>query len=350
MIIKNVNLNDRITDITIEDEKIAAIGKTDENGFDADGALCIPGFIDIHAHGCMGHDTMDADLYEMSHFMAKNGTTTWYPTTMTCSMEDIIKAAQADTNTGGANIYGFHLEGPFISPNHKGAQNEKYILKPDIELYNKVPNVKLITVAPEITGCIDFIKKCGAVVCIGHTDADYDTAVSAIHAGAKCLTHTFNAMPPLHHRAPSVIGAAITENAYVQVICDGFHVHKAAVLALYKIFGIQRMILISDSIRPAGLPDGQYESGGLPVKVTNGTIRLLDGTIAGSSATLLQCVKTAVSFGIPLNDAVAMASQTPAELMGLNKGKIKEGYDADILLTDSSLNIKNVIIGGKLYM
>lgn len=350
MIIKNVTLNGEITDIITENGKIASIGKTAETGFDACGAQAIPGLTDIHAHGCMGHDTMDGDLSEMADFLARRGTTTWYPTTMTCSMDDIIKAASADTNVPGANIPGFHLEGPFISPKHKGAQNEKFILKPDIGIYNKVPNVKLITVAPEVEGCIDFIKKCDGVVCLGHTDTDYDTAVNAIHSGAKCLTHTFNAMPPFHHRAPSVIGAAVTENAYVQVICDGFHVHRAAVLALYKIFGTERMVLISDSIRPAGLPDGEYESGGLKVIMKDGAARLTDGTIAGSSATLMQCVKTAISFGIPKSDAIAMASYTPARLMGLNKGEIKEGFDADILLTDENLDISHVIINGELYM
>ena len=188
------------------------------------------------------------------------------------------------------------------------------------------------------------------VVSLGHTDCDYETAISAINNGAKCLTHTYNAMPPLHHRNPGPIGAAFEKHIYAQLICDGFHISKPVVLAAYKMFGADRLTLISDSIRSAGLPDGEYESGGLKVILKDGAARLQDGTIAGSSATLLDCVKTAVKFGIPFEDAVKMASETPANMLGIKKGRIEKGYDADLLIVDNEINIKTVIMGGKVFV
>ena len=209
----------------------------------------------------------------------------------------------------------------------------------------------MVTIAPESEGSAEFIRAVTpeCIVSIGHTDCTYETALEAIENGASCLTHTYNAMPPFHHRNPGPIGAAFERHIYVQIICDGFHISKPVVLATYKMFGADRMLLISDSIRSAGLPDGEYESGGLKVFLKNGAARLADGTIAGSSATLLDCVKKAVEFGIPLDDAVRMASRTPAELLGVKKGRIEPGYDADLLITDRKLNIKTVITAGKVF-
>lgn len=163
------------------------------------------------------------------------------------------------------------------------------------------------------------------------------------------MTHTYNAMPPFNHRNPGPIGAGFEKGIYAQLICDGFHISKPVMLATYKMFGADRMVIISDSIRSAGLPDGEYESGGLKVFLKDGAARLADGTIAGSSATLLDCVKTAVKFGIPFDDAVKMATKTPADMLGLKKGRIEKGYDADLLIVDKQINIKTVIIGGKKY-
>ena len=185
-------------------------------------------------------------------------------------------------------------------------------------------------------------------VALGHTDCSYETALEAIENGASCLTHTFNAMPPLHHREPGPIGAAVEKGIYAQIICDGFHVAKPVILAAYKLFGPDRLILISDSLPCAGLPEGRYVSGGLPVVQSGGVARLEDGTLAGSSVMLIDCVKTAISFGIPRQDAVRMASQTPAELLGIKKGRIEAGYDADLLLVDEDLHVHAVIIGGVL--
>ena len=352
MIINNALIKGKKKNIVIEDGIIKEVtDKVMPCDIDAKGKRVIPGLIDVHSHGCIGMDTMDADFEKMCEFYAKNGTTTWYPTTMTMGYDDLLKVCNAKTDFPGANILGFHFEGPYISPKHKGAQNEKYIKNPSVEDFKMFKDVKMMTIAPESEGSMEFIKELsdGCVMSIGHTDCDYKTALEAIKNGANCLTHIYNAMPPFHHRNPGPIGAAYEKHIYAQIICDGFHISKPVVLATYRMFGPDRMNLISDSIRPAGLPDGEYESGGLKVILKDGAARLTDGTIAGSSATLWQCVKKAVEFGIPFDDAVQMATSTPAEMMKINKGKIEEGYDADLLIIDDDLNIETVIIGGKIF-
>ena len=192
-----------------------------------------------------------------------------------------------------------------------------------------------------------FIKEAGCVVSIGHTDCNYEQAITAINAGADCLTHTFNAMPPMLHRAPGPIGAAVEKGIYAELICDGRHVSKAAVVALYKMFGADRLILISDTIRPAGCPDGVYDSGGLEVFMKDGIAALKDGTLAGGSQPLLYGVKKAVEFGIDFYEAVKMATETPARSLGLNKGRIEPGFDADLLILESDMTVCKTVIGGR---
>ncbi len=352
MVIYNALIGDKLKSVNIENGIIKSIGENTENGdINAEGNRLIPGLIDVHTHGCVGLDTMDADFAPMCKFYAEHGTTSFLPTTMTMGYDDLEKVTNADTELDGANILGFHFEGPYISEKYKGAQNEKHIKNPSVEDFARFKNVKMITVAPERPNAMEFIKSVtpDCVVALGHTDCDYETAIKAIENGANCLTHTYNAMPPLHHRNAGPIGAAFEKQIYAQIICDGFHICKPVILATYKMFGPDRMVLISDSIRSAGLPDGEYESGGLKVFLKDGIAKLIDGTIAGSSATLLQCVKTAVDFGIPFDDAVKMASETPANMLGIKKGKIEAGYDADLLVIDNELNLKTVIIGGKIY-
>ena len=351
MILKNLNINGSLSDIYVENGKIAKITAHDPSveGEDFGGAIAIPGLVDIHTHGCAGHDTMDAEFDGMCKFLAENGTTSWCPTTMTMDIESIRRTMSANTDCEGADILGFHMEGPYISPKYKGAQNEKFIKAPDIEEFETLPNVKIVTLAPELEGSMDFISRSKVACSIGHTAADYDTCIKAIEAGAVCLTHTFNAMPPIHHRNPGPIGAASERQIYAQVISDGLHLHKAAVLMLYKLFGPERMVLISDSMRATGLSDGEYEFGGQPIMVTDGVARTLDGAIAGSTSTLWQCVNVAVNdFGIPFEDAVRMATRTPAELIGVeNKGRLEAGCDADILILTADRALDRVIIGGK---
>lgn len=350
MIYKNLELYGKLVDIEIENERIKTVGKVDKSGLDCTGLSVYPGLIDIHLHGCGGYDTMDEGaLPHLAKLEAKNGTTSFLPTTMTASLEDIKKVTDVSLdNIDGARILGFHLEGPYISVKYKGAQNEKYIRNPDISEFNSIKNIKMVTIAPELDGAMEFIENCSAVVSLGHTDTDYDRVICAIEKGANCLTHTFNAMPPLHHRNPGLIGAAAEKNIYAQAICDGRHIHKAAILALYKMFGRDKMVLISDSMRAAGLQDGKYDLGGQEVTVCGGAATLSDGTIAGSTSFLWECVKKAVEFGIPKEDAVIMATKTPATLMEFKEvGEVKEGYAADLIFADENMNIKTVLIGGE---
>lgn len=352
-----MNLNNALVDgrpvhIEIRGGKIAALCDSPlPDALDAGGARVIPGLIDVHTHGCAGMDTMDADFAEMCRFYAQHGTTSFLPTTMTMGQEALVRVTHAETRFPGAQILGFHLEGPYISPKHKGAQNEAYIRRPSPEEFSAFRNVRMMTLAPELDGSEAFIRAVtpDCVIALGHTDCDYETALRAIDCGANCLTHTYNAMPPLHHRRPGPIGAAFERHIYAQLICDGFHIAKPVVLATYRMFGPERMTLISDSIRCAGLPDGEYESGGLRVFLRGGAARLADGTIAGSCAMLWDCVKKAVEFGIPFDDAVRMATQTPAELLGVKKGRIAPGYDADLLLIDDRLNLSAVFIAGEQF-
>lgn len=352
MIIYNAEINGELKTVKLDGGKIVSVEPDTCCGdIDAGGNLLLPGLIDVHTHGCIGMDTMDADFAPMCRFYAEHGTTSFLPTTMTMGYDALERVTKAKTDFPGAEILGFHFEGPYISEKHKGAQNPAYIKKPSAAEFSRFKNVKMVTIAPESEGSAEFIRAVTpeCIVSIGHTDCTYETALEAIESGASCLTHTYNAMPPFHHRNPGPIGAAFEKHIYAQIICDGFHISKPVVLATYKMFGADRMVLISDSIRSAGLPDGEYESGGLKVFLKNGAARLADGTIAGSSATLLDCVKKAVEFGIPLDDAVRMASRTPAELLGVKKGRIAPGYDADLLITDRKLNIKTVITAGKVF-
>ncbi len=352
MLIKNALVGNKIADINTENGVITEIGtKLCGDGIDAEGKRVIPGLIDVHTHGYGGFDTMGADFEPMCRIYAKNGTTSFLPTTMTMGYDDIKTVCDAKTGFSGAEILGFHLEGPYISKKYKGAQNEKYIKSPDIKGFKQFNNVKMITIAPELDGSQEFIREVSksAVVSIGHTDCDYETAVDAIECGANCLTHTYNAMPPLHHRNSGPIGAAIEKNIYAQLICDGMHISKPVVLSTYRTFSSDRVVLISDSLSCGGLPDGEYVSGGLKVILKNNTAKLPDGTIAGSTATLWDCVKKAVRFGIPFDDAVKMATKTPADMLGIKKGRIAAGYDADLLIIGEKLNIEKVIIAGEVF-
>lgn len=349
MIYKNALINDEITDIETSDGKIINIGKNDADGFDLGGKKVYPGLVDIHTHGSVGYDTMDGDgLCKMSQYLAKNGVTAWLPTTMTVSMDKIksVVNAQLPQNCG-AEIMGFHMEGPYISPKRKGAQNEKYIKAPDINEFNELQNIRKVTIAPELPGSMEFIKQCKTTVSLGHTDADYECASEAFKSGAKCLTHTFNAMPGLHHRDPGPIGAAVDNDAYVEVICDGLHIHKSVIMMLYRTFGADRMVLISDSMRATGLCDGEYEFGGQMITVKDSVARTEEGAIAGSTTNLMGCVKKAIEFGIPAGDAFKMASETPAKLINVKKGRLLPGYDADFIVVDDDLNVITTVVGGE---
>ncbi len=349
--LKNVILRGDLTDIVVEDGIIKSIGKTNSEGVEFGGLKIFPGLIDTHSHGCMGEDTMDVGLEGMARWELSHGTTTWYPTTMTMSVDDIVAATEVQTEfEDGANIPGFHMEGPFINPKFKGAQDERHVLAPSMEIFNKCKKIKKVTIAPEAEGGIEFIKECPAVVSLGHTAADYDTVMKAFEAGARSLTHTYNVMPGIHHRAPGPIGAASDfPEAYCELICDGYHIHPSAVRMLVKIVGEDRVTLVSDSIAAAGLSDGEYTLGGLPVFVKDRKALTEGGNLAGSTFCLFDCVRVAISMGFSEDAAVKMASENPARLMGLNKGKIEVGFDADFILVDEKFNLVKVVKGGKIF-
>lgn len=351
---KNAKLGGRLADIEVCDGKISAIGNTECDGIDLQGRDVFPGLIDIHCHGALGYDAFEGNSDEegleiMSIYFAKNGITTWYPSTGGSKDEVLHMLNKSLDGKKGANMPGYHLEGPYLSPNKAGACTPETMKWPELSDFAGYDNVKLITMAPELPGSMEYIKKTSAKVAIGHTTADYETAVTAIEAGADCLTHTFNAMPPFHHREPGVIGAAIDKNIYVQVICDGVHLHRSVVTALYRIFGKERMILISDAVAGTGLPNGVYlKQGKYKRIIKDGVIRNENGNLAGSACNLFDDVKKAIEFGISREDAFYMASTTPAVYMGLNKGKIQVGYDADFIAVDENNELCAVVIGGKL--
>lgn len=349
-VLKNVSLYGKKCDIEYENGVITSV-KENKDITPAKFRV-YPGLFDIHAHGMMGMDScVPGEAEKMAPYMLANGVVSWCPTTASISIEQIKEVTKAKPEVeDGCDIIGFHLEGPYMNEKYKGAMNPKFLKNPNLEEFSQIKNVATITLAPETEGAMDFIRNCGVPVCIGHTDCDYDTAIDAIESGAVCLTHTFNAMPSIHHRNPGPIGAASEKEIYAQVICDGVHVHKASVLMLYKLFGADRMILISDSVSPTGLGDGEYEFCGIKAYVKNGEARLKEGNLAGSTHFLIHMVKKAIEFGISEEDAFKMASQTPYNMMGIkNRGKIAKGYTADFIITDDDINILSVVKGGRKF-
>ncbi len=342
---------------------------TDRTELDGTGCIAIPGLTDIHFHGCMGHDFCDGTreaIDTMAAYEASVGVTNIVPATMTLGEEtllNICKTARAYREEGiqdkRARLCGINMEGPFVSPSKKGAQNGDYIRKPDIAMYDRCNEasghmVKLIAIAPETEGAMEFIeeKHKEVVISLAHTAADYDTAIQAFEKGASHVTHLYNAMNPYTHRAPGLVGAAAdTRKAEVELICDGVHIHPAAVRTTFKIFGDERIILISDSMMATGLENGDYSLGGQAVKVVGNLATLQDGTIAGSATNLMDCLRTAVlKMGIPLEAAVKCAAVNPAKSVGIydQHGSITPGKAADVvLLTKENLALKQVILGGK---
>ncbi|MCI8357741.1 MAG: N-acetylglucosamine-6-phosphate deacetylase [Lachnospiraceae bacterium] len=341
----------------------------DTQEIDASGCYAIPGLTDIHFHGCMGFDFCDGTreaVDTMAAYEASAGITNIVPATMTLSEEmlhQICQTARAykeeGVHGGKARFHGINMEGPFVSLAKKGAQNGDYIHRPDLSMFDRLNEasgncVKLLAIAPEEEGAMELIEKRHGqtVMSLAHTCADYDTAMRAFEMGACHVTHLYNAMPPYTHRAPGVIGAAAdTAKAEVELICDGVHIHPSAVRTTFKIFGDDRIILISDSMRATGLEDGDYTLGGQDVKVTGSLAALKDGTIAGSVTNLLDCMRTAVlNMGIPLESAVKCAAVNPARSVGIygEHGSISPCKKADVvLLKKDGLVLQQVILDGQ---
>ena len=339
-------------------------GDSNEDGVDLCGAYVIPGLIDIHIHGAVGADFSDGNqegLDRMAAFLAKSGVTSFLPTSMTLPYETLSAAFQTAKNRidepldGCARVLGIHMEGPYFSEKKRGAQNAAYLKNPDPDGFRALYNgcggsVRIVDVAPELDGAAAFTKEISSFckVSVAHTDSAYEDASAVFAAGADHLTHLFNAMPPIHHRKPGVIGAASErEDIVAELICDGQHIHPSIVRLAFRLFP-GRICLISDALRCCGMPDGAYELGGQTVYLKDNVARLEDGTIAGAASHLFRDLRNAVAFGIPLKDAINAATLIPAKEAGYGDslGSIEKGKHADFVICDPELQLQQVFIGG----
>ena len=341
----------------------------DDQILDAAGCYVIPGLVDVHFHGCVGEDFSDATpdgLQKIADYELSQGVTYICPAGMTLPEDQLTAickntAAHRAKNSGGAEVVGAHLEGPFLCMAKKGAQNGDYLHNPDVAMLKRLQEaaegcVRLVTLAPEQPNSMESVRaavEMGVTVSVGHTTADYDTAWAAFEAGASHTTHLFNAMPPLAHRDPGVIGAAFdVPHVQPELICDGVHVHGSAVRAAFRLFGKERMILISDSLRATGMPDGEYPFGGQMIEVHGNRATILGHpeTLAGSITSLMGCLRQAVAFGIPTADAVRACTYNPAQSIGIDgrAGTLDVGKEASIVLLDEKdLSIKAIVFKGQ---
>lgn len=351
------------------DEKFVTIGKNEEGLQELpEEYVVVPGFIDEHVHGAAGSDAMDGtmeDLGKIANALASEGTTAFLATTMTQSPENITKALKAVkahrelSPESGAEILGVHLEGPFISKDFVGAQPIEYLAKPSVEVFKKYQDasgdcVRIVTLAPEVEGSTELIKYLvsqNIVASIGHTNATYVDVKKAVEVGATNLTHTYNAMKPLHHREVGTVGSGfLFDELNCECICDGIHVSGPAIQLLHKNKPADKMTLITDAMRAKHMPDGVSELGGQVVIVKNGEARLENGTLAGSVLKMNNAVKNVMKFlNLPLEEVVKLASQNPAKNLGVfdQMGSIKEGKRADFVILDKDLNVVQTVRNGK---
>ena len=340
-------------------------GEIEAEGMDMQGAYLIPGLVDLHNHGNSGADFSDGDLEglrKMGRYLSENGVTSFAPASMTLPYE-VLAAAFAtaveyrkEDAPGRSRLMGIQMEGPFFSEKKKGAQNGAYLKEPDFDamqaLYEGCGGLlRIVDLAPELPGAADFAARASRLctVSVAHTDASYEEAAAVFQSGARHLTHLFNAMPPIHHRKPGVIGAASErECVTAELICDGLHVHPSSVRMAFKLFP-GRICLVSDALRCCGMPDGEYELGGQPVFLKEDIARLADGTIAGSASNLYSCMLNAISFGIDPAEAINAATIIPARQLGCDAeiGSIETGKLADFVACDEGLQRKAVYIGGE---
>ncbi|HAA80762.1 MAG TPA: N-acetylglucosamine-6-phosphate deacetylase [Thermoanaerobacter sp.] len=360
-------------DLLISEGKISNIGKNlstdDVEIIDVEGKKIVPGFIDIHIHGGVGYDTMNATyeaLNAISIHLAKHGVTSFCATTMTMDVPYILNALKninetMKKGTGGAQILGAYVEGPFISKEHKGAQDEKYIIQPDKELFDKFlevsgDNIKVVALAPEKDpdgSFVEHVTKKGVKVSLGHTNATYEEMKNGVDHGATIAVHTYNGMKGLHHREPGALGEVfLDDRIYSEVISDFIHTHPASVKILIKIKGTDKVILISDAMPACGLGDGEYIFGGQKVLVKEGVAKLENGSLAGSTLTLDKALANITFLGVPLFEACKMASLNPAKAIGVDdrKGSIEVEKDADIVVLNNDLTVYMTIIEGKVFM
>ncbi|MCR1960161.1 N-acetylglucosamine-6-phosphate deacetylase [Thomasclavelia cocleata] len=368
-----VILKDKVinANVYVEDDHICEISKRlpdNEKIIDAKGRYVSPGFIESHSHGRNGSDFMYPsfeDLNTITSSFIKSGVTGILATTMTMSKEDIYTAvkniAENKDKVSGSKILGIHLEGPFFNHKYKGAQPEEYMLAPTISNYKSLIGkfsylIKKISLAPELENAnklIEYLVKEGVVVSLGHTDATYQQAIEGIRVGATSGTHTFNAMTPLTHRNPGVVGAIMeSDEVYAELILDGIHVNYPAAKVLLKAKGIDKVMLITDSMEASGLEDGQYKIGNQAVYVKDNSARLESGTLAGSVLAMNKAVKNAHHhLGLTIYEAVRLASYNPAKNLNLiDLGELAINKKADIIMFDEDINVDFVMIDGKVLI
>jgi len=356
--------------LVIEDRIICDIippgykpGSKDEV-IDVTGRMVVPGFIDVHAHGAFGKDTVDGSwdaIYTMGRFFASHGVTSYLPTIGTFTPELIMKAIEnvvtCPQPEDGARHLGIHIEGPYLNVEHRGAQQKDLIRKPDESEYKKwlgIEAVKLITIAPEVEKAVEFIDlgvEKNVEFAIGHSGASYEQVIEAANHGLKQATHLYNGMLGAHHRSPGTVGGILTDNRiFAQIIADGIHVHPAMVKLAVMAKGTSRIILITDSIRGAGMPDGKYDDYGQKFTVKNGIALTPEGGLAGSTLMLDQAIKNMIEFtGMSLSEVLPMATSVPAQAMGWieKRGELKPGADADITILNDDLIVEKTFILGR---
>ena len=356
--------------LEIQDGKIKAIhpsGTNDQNKtavFDANGMIVTPGLIDIHIHGGMGADAMDASqesLNRMSTFLSTHGITSFLATTMTAPQKAIDAVFEAirtyPSDLAGAALLGAHVEGPYINIAHKGAQNPAFLRPPQQVEYRRwieTGVIKMVTVAPEIEGMDAFIRYAvasGVEIAIGHSNASYDQVIHAADLGARHSTHLFNGMLGLHHREPGTVGGILSDQRIsAHIIADGIHLHPAIVELIVRLKGVDNTILMSDAMRAAGLTDGKYDLGGQEVTVNNGEARIASGALAGSTLTLEKAIKNTMLFcHLDLPQILPMATRNPARALHLDdrKGAIQPGYDADLTFFNNEMEVQATMVMGK---
>ncbi len=353
------------TGIEIENGRIVQISDhiaftEDETVIDCTGYRIVPGFVDIHIHGCAGSDTMDAAreaIENMAGYLVTKGVTSFCPTTMSAPKEEILAAVRAAGDCmkkpcAGAAVVGVNMEGPFLSAAKKGAQQEKYLAPPDFSFLQEAYTasgeaLRIVTVAPELENAMPFIEQAAKLctVSLGHTRADYETAKVAADKGARHITHLFNAMPDFLHRQPGAAGAAFEdERISAELICDGHHVHPSVLKSAFRLLG-DRAVVVSDAMRAAGMPtEEEYTLGGQPVTVQGDKAMLADGTLAGSVTNLHEEICRLVSFGVPLEQAIKAATLIPARVIGMADeiGSLAPGKRADLVILDENLEIAAV--------
>ncbi len=363
-IIYNDSFESQRADVRIEGEYIADIGEnlSGSDIIDLEGLTLLPGFIDIHIHGCGGGDMSDgneASLEKMSAYLAQNGITSFCPASMTLPVEELKTCFEAvekyKGSECGAYIQGINMEGPFISHEKKGAQAGEFIRNPDIgefKMLNAVSKVSLVDVAPEVPDATDFAKQACKIctVSAAHTNADFQTASDAFENGFSHATHLFNAMPAIFNREPGTVTAVFdNKKTTAELICDGFHIHPAILRMSFRLLGEDRAVVVSDAMKAAGMSDGEYLLGGQTVYVRDGKAQLANGAIAASTTNMFKEFRNLLSFGIPFKSALKSCTINPAKVIKKDNqiGSIKIGKAADIIAVDSAYNLKSVFVRGK---